>query len=503
MNHTRFRNQSFKELGAWLGGAIVALWLATTTQAATFTITPSTITNDYVGEVTLTISGLSPGQTITVGVYPDLNGNGTIETNEPLIWSFPLTDGQVPLVGGIRNLNVPGDDDGLANGTIQSVIHIPPDALAFMLGQLNVRITDNLGVFSAVIKPFTVVQRIYPQSITGRVTLAGTGLPVTNAVVTLVNLNNSVNLFAKTDTNGNYTAHCLPGSYGAEVESGSIGVVNNLNQLFSVACGQVVTNNLVLTNGILTISGRVTDSSTGSGIPGLSLDATTTNNLGALTLTDTNGNYSLPVTPGTWSIHPSPDAASQVGYVTVARTKVQVISTNVGGINFALSKATALIYGMVKDSQGHPIVGVQIDARDSGSLYHVNGRSFVTNGGYSLGVLAGTWGPGPNSGDLASRGLTGGAASVGVSAGQAVNIDFTAIRTNLPGLTNPLHVSSSQFQFLLAGLAGQTYTVQAITNLNGTNWLALLTTNIPCSSQNILDGQATNKQKFYRVLVVP
>jgi hypothetical protein len=189
--------------------------------------------------------------------------------------------------------------------------------------------------------------------------------------------------------------------------------------------------------------------------------------------------------------------------VTVARTKVPVTNANVGGINFSLSKATALIYGTVKDGQGHPIVGVQIDARDSVGLYHVLGRSFVTNGGYSLGVLEGTWGPGPNSGDLASRGLTGGAASVGIISGQAVNLDFMVTPTTFPHLSNPVHLSSSQFQFLLNGLAGQTYTVQAITNLNGTNWLALFMTNLPCSSEYMLDGQATNKQKFYRVLVVP
>jgi hypothetical protein len=77
------------------------------------------------------------------------------------------------------------------------------------------------------------------------------------------------------------------------------------------------------------------------------------------------------------------------------------------------------------------------------------------------------------------------------------------MRTNFPRLTNPVHLSSNQFQFLLNGLAGQTYTVQVITNLNGANWLALLTTNIPCSSQFIRDGQATNRQQFYRLLVVP
>ena len=84
-----------------------------------------------------------------------------------------------------------------------------------------------------------------------------------------------------------------------------------------------------------------------------------------------------------------------------------------------------------------------------------------------------------------------------------MNLNFTVTRTSFPYLTNPVHVSSSQFQFLLAGLAGQSYTIQTITNVNNTNWLALLTTNAPCASVYILDGQATNNRRFYRALVVP
>jgi len=36
------------------------------------------------------------------------------------VQSYPLTEGQVTRIGGVRNLSVPGDDDGLANGQIRS-----------------------------------------------------------------------------------------------------------------------------------------------------------------------------------------------------------------------------------------------------------------------------------------------------------------------------------------------------------------------------------------------
>lgn len=491
--------------GAWSAGLVLGLCLANIAKGAVgFSISPSSITNDFVGEITLTITGLTPGQTVTVGIYADLNGNGTLDPGEPLVWSIPLTDGQAPQVAGVRYLGVPGDEDGLANGTIRSVLYIPPVAANVNAnGQSIVKVSDPLGGFSPVTQPFTVAQKVYPQSVTGRLTLAGTGLPLTNAVVGLASANVSAVTFTKTDTNGHYTLYCLPGSYVLDAFDSAVGVIYDQTLQFSVACNQTVTNNLALTNGNFTISGKVTDISTGAGIAGANVDANTSHSFGALTFTDTNGNYSLPVTADTWSIHPTTDTTSQLGYVPLTRTNVTVTSASVPGVNFALSKATAMIYGTLKDTLNNPIVGVQMSVRDSGNVYHVDGRSFVTNGSYCLGVLAGTWFPGPISGDLAARGLVGGASNVVLSAGQAMNLNFTVTRTSFPYLTNPVHVSSSQFQFLLAGLAGQSYTIQTITSVNSTNWLALLTTNAPCASVYILDGQATNNRRFYRALVVP
>ena len=61
--------------------------------------------------------------------------------------------------------------------------------------------------------------------------------------------------------------------------------------------------------------------------------------------------------------------------------------------------------------------------------------------------------------------------------GHAFLYDFVVTRTNLPSLGTPVRLSSTQLQFLLSGMAGQTYTVQAITNLNSNNWSVVLTTN--------------------------
>src|SRR3989442_1003669 len=84
------------------------------------TVSPTVITTDYIGKLTLSITNLTAGKTVTVEWYADLNTNGIIDAGDLLAKSFHLTDGQVPLVAGVRNLNVPGDEDGLTNGQIQT-----------------------------------------------------------------------------------------------------------------------------------------------------------------------------------------------------------------------------------------------------------------------------------------------------------------------------------------------------------------------------------------------
>jgi hypothetical protein len=112
-------------LGTWrpLLAALVALPLCAAAlpgaaAAVSFNISPSTITNDYLGAITFTVTGITPGQTVVVEKYADLNGNGSVDADEPLMDRFTVTDGHVPLIAGVRNLNLPGDDDGAENGDI-------------------------------------------------------------------------------------------------------------------------------------------------------------------------------------------------------------------------------------------------------------------------------------------------------------------------------------------------------------------------------------------------
>lgn len=468
-----------------------------------FSLSPPVITNNYVGQITLLMSNLTPGMTVTVDEIADVDANGIIDAGDQPLASFQLTDGQSPLVGGIRNVNVPGDDDGLANGQILVHYNYGDSGGGLWSGKLLFRVSDPAGNLTAATQALTVVQYVYPQAIVGRASVAGTGAPLTNCLLGLVS-SPSETMVAATDTNGNYVFYGLPPSYVVLGLNQQAAIFNEF-QVVSLSCGQIATNNLVVSQGDFSISGRVTDSGTGAGVPDLQMDANTPDGFDLISFTDTNGNYSLQVTPDTWRVHPTTGAPAARGYVDPTRTSVNVTNANVSGVNFSLSKATALIYGTVQDTLGNPIFGIQVSTRDSADIYRAVGRSFATNGSYAIGVLANTWySIAPDAADLSLQGLaSSNAYNVTLTAGQTTNVNFFVVRTNFPSLTKPVHVSDSQFQFLLKGLAGQAYSVQTVTNLGSTNWLVLLSTNAPCSSVFILDSQGTNGQRFYRALVVP
>ena len=355
------------------------------------TISPPAITNGSIGEVTLTITNLTACQTVNVEWYADLNTNGIIDAGDLLISSFQVTDGQVSMVAGLPNLNVPGDEDGLTNGQIRVVSYYPSVASSTAIGSSLIRVSDPSGNRNSVTQAFSINERFYPQGIAGRLTSAGTGLPLTNAVVGLQSLVGTSLTFKQSDTNGNYSFCCVPGQYEMLGLNGN-GAVYNESPIVSVACGQTTTNNLIITNGTFIIAGRVTDAATGLGIPAMSVDAGTANGLAVLTFADTNGNYALQVTPNTWHVHPSSGAAAATGYVDPSRIAVPVTSASVSNVNFALTKATALIYGTVSDTANNPVLGIQLAAGNE------LGRSVGTNGSYCLGAQAGTWNPAPDSG---------------------------------------------------------------------------------------------------------
>src|ERR1041385_1810126 len=98
----------------WSGQAAPSLSLSSTSVQSN--------TNTF---ITHTITGIASGETVTVERFADLNGNGVVDPGELSLRTFLVTDGARPIIGGIVNGNVPGDDDGSANGAIRIDLPFP------------------------------------------------------------------------------------------------------------------------------------------------------------------------------------------------------------------------------------------------------------------------------------------------------------------------------------------------------------------------------------------
>ena len=83
-----------------------------------------------------------------------------------------------------------------------------------------------------------------------------------------------------------------------------------------------------------------------------------------------------------------------------------------------------------------------------------------------------------------------------------LSIDIsTPVQISPPSFT-AFNRTGNQFQLRLTGAIGQTYTLQMSTNLSFTNWIPLFTTNNATTNSLIVtDPNATNQQRFYRILI--
>jgi hypothetical protein len=78
----------------------------------------------------------------------------------------------------------------------------------------------------------------------------------------------------------------------------------------------------------------------------------------------------------------------------------------------------------------------------------------------------------------------------------------TVQATLTPAIVPPS--ARNQFSVQVTAVANQSYTLQMCTDLTSPNWVSLYTTNSTTNTSFVLtDSDATNKQRFYRVLIGP
>jgi hypothetical protein len=420
---------------------LVALCVAAHGGAVTLTIAPSAVSNTYLGPITLQISGLTNAETVVVQKFLDANADGAVDAPDLLVQQFNLTDGQAGMViGGVTNLNVPGDTDGAANGTITARLNFPDlDFVQNVVGQFIFRVSSPVGHFAAVSATFDVTNFPFAQTISG--TVVSNSVPVANAVIVLFpppragdhGPGNPVG-GGVADGSGVYSVRVPPGTYVPMAFKPNYVANYAGSPLVTLTNGQTVVTNLSLAGATAAISGRVVDANNGSlGLPGVFLPAINQSGLIGIGFTDTNGYFSIGVQSGGWGISGgAAGSLNDLGYVSYnGSTNVNAGTT---GLVLPVYPATALFYGTVKDGSGNPLAGVTIEASDNNNLFTADGLS-NTNGNYVVAVLGGLNGDswqvyeanGGNHSGPANYIYSSGQNGIMLSAGQAYHYNFTGL----------------------------------------------------------------------------
>lgn len=453
--------------------------------AVTFTVSPSTVSNTYSGNITLQVAGLTSGDTVVVQKFLDINSNGIIDAADLLVQQFQLTDGQAGMViGGITNFDVPGDLDTTA-GTITAQLHFyNGDFSQRIAGKYLFKLSSPVGHFTALTNSFVVTNFPYAQNFTGNVVSNSTSIHLSNAVVLLFPAPRGGDHGPGTpvagsvvSSSGTYSIPVPPGTYVPMAFKSNFVANYSASPVLTLGVGATINTNLSVTNATTTISGKMEDATnSGIGLPGVFLPASATNGYIAFTFTDTNGNFTIgvPVDSGKWKIGDDDSGLILHGYVGWAG------GTNVpsgsSGVVLAYPRASGLFYGNVSDNLGNALQGIDLESSDVNSNLYSMDAYTDTNGNYELCLVGGlsndsVWqlqvssSGNPDSTDYVystySSPQNGG---VSMSVGQVVQANITAIygSNQISG-----HVQDNLGN-TIAGLG-----VYAYANINGINYFPL------------------------------
>jgi len=398
--------------------------------AVGLTVSPSAISNTYSGMITVQITGLANGETVTLQKYLDMNGDGRLDSADWLMQNLSLTDGFVPRIGGATNYGMPYDITG-TNGAITALLNYcrPMDNNDRFVGRYFFRVSGPSGTAT---NSLLITNFPYPQLVRGTVRASGTNVP--SAVVVFLDENGV--LFAGTvaSTNGNYTNRLAPGTY--QVLAFRPGYVSEFTNAVPVTLtnGATIVTNLTLVPATRLISGRLVDAAnTNIGLPGVFIVAGSINEQQAvIAATDSNGYSTMPVGPNYWVIQPSAAALATMGYVGLDEESLPIIDTTSGNFTNGLltvPKADALVYGSIRTTTGVPLAGIRFAGDDENDQYETDATS-DTNGVYAAPMLGGRcWWFGVDSYDvnpiLTNYVVTAGT-NICLGPNQAVKVDFLA-----------------------------------------------------------------------------
>ena len=356
--------------------------------AVTFAVMPAAVSNTYSGTISVLIDGLTNTETVVVQKFLDANANGVIDGSDWLVQQFALQDGQAGMVlGGVTNFNVPGDLNAAAGSIKAGLAFHNGDFLQNLIGKYLYRLSSPASHFAPLTNQFEVTNFPFPQRFTGTVVSNDTGATVPNAIVILISPH------ANGETGGGTVANAAGHfSLGAPPETYSLCAFQNsyltclpTAPVLGLSGGQTATTNLTVTHATASIAGSLVDAGNPSvKLAGVMVSAQSSSGLIGIAPTDATGSFSLGVTNGTWKLKQFTASLVIHGYAG-AQTATNV-TAGTTGVTLTVPKATALIYGSVKDTLGNPLPALDVYAHDNNSLYTTDVYTDA-NGNYVQGAM--------------------------------------------------------------------------------------------------------------------
>ncbi len=407
-----------------------------------------------------------------------------------------------------------------ANGHYQ--INVNPGTCLLMAACPNYFIDQSLAPLVTVTNGLSATNDF---SLTrGTVTLAGSLYDSgnSNGIGGLMFQVESGNLFGVgfTDTNGNFSAAVSPGYWklqpNKERAPRRAFVPPQNSWQVDASTGSVANVNLALNKGNAMFYGRITGPA-GLPLANIEFNAGDTNNqYSSKGFSDTNGDYAVVVLGDTnqlgttnlcWSDANTSANQSLAGAILNVYDSTNVLANHAIQENYVVLPVSAQVSGQVRDGSGNPVVGVEL----SGYTFDLGGYNYQSltartdnSGNYRFGVAAGTWQVqfiyGSNH-DLANQGLVDllGPYSVSIPPTNAI-LNLTVYPNGTPLIRAASRNAPAQFNFSVAGAVGASYTLQVSTNLATTNWASLYTFQLTSNNFPIIDNQATNSPRYYRLL---
>ena len=248
----------------------------------TFNITPSAVSNTYSGVITLQIGNLTAGDTVVVQKFLDSNTNGIVDAGDLLVQQFNLTDGQAGMViGGVTNINVPGDTDGAANGQITATLNFQNgDFVQNIIGKYLFKFSSPPAFHARDHEGFHRHQfplRAADHRHCGQQRHACSQCrrhPVSRAARRQSRAGKSAGRARWRTIRATYTIQAPPGTYVPMAFRSNYVANYPTSPVLALGSGQTITTNLTLTAATASISGQMVDANNSSiGLPGVFMPA--------------------------------------------------------------------------------------------------------------------------------------------------------------------------------------------------------------------------------------